>query len=269
MPDSTPTASCPAAAGASTFRVNRRFRSVSVGNITTATRAKSTWTMSRLTSAAAAMTMTDNEKASGLSIDVATSTSASAWARSWPAGRDRWKANGTSRNRSVTARRHVRWVLTVASMLNHRRIMIDTPRTIPTAITTATAVTTDRRDTPSPPSPGTITSSVIRPMTTVKPTTARANTLAPMMAAACDHGCRRRDRQISRPPRRTTLSGTGCPERVLRAGRRRPRRTPSTSPQWPRPSDGRSRRSRPCRSPLIPRLARCRQPRPANRCVRT
>ena len=269
MPDKTPTASCPAAAGASTFRVNRRFRRVNVGNITTATKANHGWTTSRLTRDAKASTITDNEKANGLSIEVATSTSASAWASNWPAGRARWKARGTSRNRSVTASRHVRWVLTVASMLNQRRIMIDRALTTPTAITTATAVSSGRRDTPSPSSPGTITSSVIRPITTVKPTTARANTLAPMMAAAWDHGCRRSDRQISRPPRRTTLSGTGCPGRVLRAGRRRPRRTPNTSPRSPRPSGGRSRRSRPCRSPPTPQPGRCHRPHPATRCVRT
>ena len=80
MPDSTPTASCPSAAGASTIRVNRRFNRVSVGNMTTATAANNTWTMRRLTSEATASTITDREKASGLSIVVATSTSASAWA---------------------------------------------------------------------------------------------------------------------------------------------------------------------------------------------
>ena len=122
----------------------------------------------------------------------------------------------------MTARRQVRWVRAVASMLNQRRTMIDTARIKPTAITTATAPSNDCRETPSPSSPGTITSSVMRPMTTVKPTTARANTLAPMIPAPWAHGCIRRDRQTSRPPRRSTLSGTACPTRVvvsLRAGR--------------------------------------------------
>ena len=57
--------------------------------------------------------------------------------------------------------------------------------------------------------------------------------------------------------------------RTLRVGRQRPRRTPSTSPRWPRPSVEQSRRSRPCRSPPTPRPGRCRLPRPAIRCART
>ena len=211
MPESTPTASWPSAAGASTALVKRRFSTVNVGKSNSATQANSGWTTSRLTREATANSTTDMENANGMSMAVATSTSASAWASRRPAGRERWKSNGASRNLSVTASRHVRWVLAIASMLNHRRTMIDVPRTTPIPTTVATATRSDRRDTPPPSRPGTITSSVTRPTTTVKPTTARANTLAPMMAVAWASGWVRIDSRINRQPRLKTLDGTAGP----------------------------------------------------------
>ena len=83
--------------------------------------------------------------------------------------------------------------------------MTETPRTSPSRARATTPASTVRPATPPPSRPGTITSSVIRPITMVNPTTAKANTLPARIPTAWGIGWARMDRRTSRAPRRATL----------------------------------------------------------------